>query len=105
MHTISDIQQLQPNPLVKVVTTNVVKLTIWLTRALQGLCPKTFPFTIMDTGTDISIFGQGWSGAKYYNQLLTADGEYLRMLTRFNVCRALHKPNAQESLIPPAHFS
>jgi hypothetical protein len=84
-------------------------------------CPKTCPFTILDTGTDISILGQGWSVVKRYNHLHTVDGEALRLvdvvahvanplepkpsLGRIRVCRALHKQNAQESLIPPAQLS
>jgi hypothetical protein len=69
----------------------------------------------------ISLLGQGWSVVKRYNHLHTVEGEALRLVDAvarvadplqpkkslgiITVCRALYKPNAQESLIPPAQLS
>jgi hypothetical protein len=74
----------------------------------------------MDSGTDLAILGLGWTITKPYNETCLVEGEPLcivdavttvvdplvpsQSLGLIKICRALHQPDAQESLIPPAQL-
>jgi hypothetical protein len=70
----------------------------------------------MDSGTDLAILGLGWTITKRYNEKCLVEGEPdavttvvdpmvpSRSLGLIKICRALHQPDAQESLVPPAQL-
>jgi hypothetical protein len=83
-------------------------------------CPQFRPLCIMDSGTDLAILGLGWTITKRYSETCLVEGEPLRIvdavttvvdplvpsrsLRLTKICRALHQPDARESLIPPAQL-